>query len=273
MIETVIAFLFGLLIGSFLNVCIYRLPRDLSVVRPRSFCPGCDKTIAWYDNIPVVSYILLGGHCRFCKARIPLRYPVVELCTGIAFAVCFFSMHVTMLAVKYAIFSAILIALIATDKEERILPDEFTLGGTVVGIVLAYFVPLDPSILSIFLPSTLGPHWTSVAEAAFAAACASGITWLIGWTYEKLRHREGMGLGDVKMMATAGAFLGLSGGLLTLFLGSTLGAVSGIVFVFVTSQDDKLGYELPFGSFLGIAAFLVAIYSRLLTVWYPQVGH
>src|SRR5690242_19947964 len=125
MLEAIVAFLAGLLLGSFLNVCVYRLPRDLSVVAPRSFCPGCEKMIAWYDNVPVLSYLLLGGKCRHCAARIPLRYPMVELATGIAFAVCVYTLQVTALALKCALLSAILIALIATDKEERILPDEF----------------------------------------------------------------------------------------------------------------------------------------------------
>src|ERR1035438_8845959 len=143
MVEAIIAFLAGLLIGSFLNVCVFRLPRDLSVVQPRSFCPHCEKTIAWYDNIPVVSFLLLRGRCRHCQARILLRYPLVELATGLAFAVCVAALGVTLLAVKYAIFSAILIALIATDFEEHILPDEFTLGGTLIGLVLALFIPVE----------------------------------------------------------------------------------------------------------------------------------
>src|SRR5690348_4331700 len=133
MLETVLAFLAGLLVGSFLNVCVYRLPRDLSVVRPRSFCPGCEKQIAWYDNIPLLSYVLLGARCRHCKARIPVRYPIVELATGAAFAVCVASLGLGWPAAKYAILSAILITLIASDFEERILPDEFTLGGAAVG--------------------------------------------------------------------------------------------------------------------------------------------
>lgn len=270
MLEAIIAFLAGLLLGSFLNVCIYRLPRDLSVVRPRSHCPHCEKTIAWYDNIPVLSYLLLGGKCRHCSQRIPLRYPIVELCTGVAFAASFYTLHVTALALKYALLAAILIDLIATDKEERILPDEFTLGGTLIGLVFSYFVPMDPSLLSLFLPPGMGPHWVSFAESAFAAAFAAGVTWLIGWMYEKVRHREGMGLGDVKMMAMVGAFLGFPGALLTLFLGSTLGAVGGLGYVILTRQKDKLAFELPFGSFLGAAAIIVAIYMRVVMAVYSQ---
>src|ERR1700681_4439229 len=126
MILVLLAFLAGLLIGSFLNVCVYRLPRDLSVVSPaRSFCPCCEKTIAWYDNIPVISYLVLGGRCRQCRERISLRYPIVELATGAAFALCVAALGLTLPALKYSLYSAIMIMLIACDLEERILPDEF----------------------------------------------------------------------------------------------------------------------------------------------------
>jgi leader peptidase (prepilin peptidase) / N-methyltransferase len=130
MIEAILALLFGLLIGSFLNVCIYRWPRDLSVVKPRSHCPACEKTIAWYDNIPVVSYLVLGGRCRYCRARISWRYPVVELATGLLF---FYWVYThwrrRRLAIKMCVFSALLVGLVFSDLEERILPDEMTLGG------------------------------------------------------------------------------------------------------------------------------------------------
>src|SRR5579863_7393487 len=118
--DAALAFLAGLLIGSFLNVCVFRMPRDLSVVRPRSFCPACEKPIAWYDNVPLLSYILLRGKCRQCGWRVPLRYPIVELLTGLAFATCFAALGLTLPAFKYALFSAMLIVLIATDVEERI---------------------------------------------------------------------------------------------------------------------------------------------------------
>src|SRR5437868_3257010 len=134
---TVFAGLFGLLLGSFLNVCIYRFPRDLSVVMPRSFCPECEKPIAAYDNIPLLSYLLLGRKCRNCAAAIPWRYPTVELLTGAAFFFAVYKYGVTPIALKLAIFAAMQIALIFTDLEARILPDEFTLGGTLVGILLA----------------------------------------------------------------------------------------------------------------------------------------
>src|SRR5271170_5409887 len=166
MIEIALAFLAGLLIGSFLNVCVFRLPRDLSVLKPaRSFCPSCEQTIAWYDNIPVLSYILLRAKCRRCGAHIPLRYALVELATAIAFGACVAVFGVSLSGLKYALFSAIMITLIATDFEERILPDEFTVGGAVLGLIAAWFVPLRGEFALLLVPLSWGPRWVSVAES------------------------------------------------------------------------------------------------------------
>jgi leader peptidase (prepilin peptidase)/N-methyltransferase len=257
-----IAFLFGLLIGSFLNVCVFRLPRDLSVVRPRSFCLECEKTIAWYDNIPVLSFFLLRGRCRYCQARISVRYPMVECLTGIAFALCVAAFGVTLLAVKQAVFSAILIALIATDFEERILPDEFTLGGTVAGLVFSLFIPMEPGLVTFFLPRSLNPRWFSLAESVFAAVFFSGLFWLASWIYEKVRHREGMGLGDVKMIAMVGAFLGISGAEITLLAGGVLGVVVGGGYILIAGKKAA-DYELPYGSFLGLGGFIAVVLEYL----------
>ena len=271
MLDVALAFLAGLLIGSFLNVCVYRLPRDLSVVRPRSYCPQCEKPIAWYDNIPVASYVILGGRCRHCKAKIPLRYLLVELGTGVAFAICVFGLGLTPAAMKYSIFSAILITLLATDFEERILPDEFTLGGAVIGIVLAAVVPIESGIVTFFLSGALGLRMASVAEALVSAWVAGGAIWLVGWLYEKLRHREGMGFGDVKMIAMIGAFLGFQETLLTLILASVLGSVGGVAYVLITKKDMST-YELPFGSFIGLAGLVVALWGHVIRVWYFGAG-
>jgi leader peptidase (prepilin peptidase) / N-methyltransferase len=272
LIEIILAFLAGLLIGSFLNVCVFRLPRDLSVVQPRSFCPGCEKTIAWHDNIPLASFVLLRGRCRHCGERIPLRYPLVELSTGLAFAICAAAFGgFTLLAAKFAIFAAILITLIATDIEERILPDEFTLGGIGLGIVLAAFVPMDPGIVHLLLGRYLPPAGLSIGEAVLGAAVSSGIIWLMAWLYERIRHREGMGLGDVKMIGMIGAFLGLPMALLTLIVASLLGAVGGLIFIFATRKQAST-YELPFGSFLGLAALALAAYGKLAVTWYSHAG-
>ena len=143
MLEAFFAFAFGLLIGSFLNVCVYRLPRDLSVVRPRSYCPACEHPIAWYDNVPLVSYAILRGACRHCKAGIPARYPIVEVLTGVLFFVYVLRMGPTPAAAKYCLLGALLVGLLFSDLEERILPDEFTLGGTVAGLALSFFIPVQ----------------------------------------------------------------------------------------------------------------------------------
>jgi leader peptidase (prepilin peptidase) / N-methyltransferase len=264
MIFALLAFLAGLLIGSFLNVCIFRLPRDLSVVRPaRSFCPECEKTIAWYDNIPVISYLVLGGRCRDCKARIPVRYLLVEIGTGAAFALCVACLGLTLPALKYCVYSAIMIALIASDLEERILPDEFTLGGTVVGLAFSPFVPLEHYFVAMMIPFSWGERWQSFGESAFAAALGSGSIWFVGWLYQKIRHRDGLGFGDVKMLATIGAFMGLRLSLMTLILSSIAGSIVGLAYIKLTKQDAAT-YELPFGSFLGATALAVALWSNVI---------
>jgi leader peptidase (prepilin peptidase)/N-methyltransferase len=258
-----LACLAGLLIGSFLNVCVYRWPRDLSVVRPRSFCPGCDKRIAWYDNIPVLSYALLRGRCRHCHESIPWRYPVVEVATAIAFGICVAAFGLTAQGAKYALLSAILIALTASDLESRILPDEFTLGGTLLGLAFALFVPMEAYIVTFLIPIRYAPRWHWLAESAFAALIGSGAIWVIAFLYEKFRHREGMGLGDVKMIAMIGAFLGLRYSLLILMLASLAGSVGGLIYLKATRKEAST-YELPFGSFLGLSALAVVLWADVL---------
>ncbi len=270
MTEILLGILFGLIIGSFLNVCIYRMPRDLSVVSPRSFCPGCEKMISWYDNIPLLSFVLLRGKCRHCQSKIPLRYPVVELLTAIAFAVVLNRYGVSLVSLKTCIFSALLIGLVFSDFEELILPDEFTLGGTVIGLLLSWLVPMEGLISRLLLPSHLSDRWFSVGEAAFGAVLCSGTLWLVGELYYRIRKREGLGLGDVKMVAMIGAFLGLQGSLLTLILGSVAGSVIGLLFILI-KRKDFASYELPFGSFLGVGALIVGVFGPALLGW-PHLG-
>jgi leader peptidase (prepilin peptidase)/N-methyltransferase len=252
LIEAWLAALAGLLIGSFLNVCIYRLPRDLSIVTPRSFCPKCSALIHWYDNIPLLSFLVLQGRCRKCGTRIPFRYPIVELLTAAAFFFAFWFLGLSLAAVKFSIYGAILITLIFSDLEERILPDEFTLGGVILGLTFAYFVHLDWGLASVVLHSLRNVGLVSVAESAFSALLCAGALWLVAMLYEKVRHREGLGLGDVKMVAMIGAFLGMQAALLTLIAASLLGSIVGLLYIWITGKDAST-YELPFGTFLGIA--------------------
>jgi leader peptidase (prepilin peptidase)/N-methyltransferase len=272
MLEWVIAGLFGLLIGSFLNVCIYRWPRDLSVVRPRSSCIECEKPIAWYDNVPVLSFLILRGRCRQCGARIHWRYPVVELITAISFAYVVHKSGLSVEAVKYCVFSSIVIALVFCDLETLLLPDELTIGGFFIGLAFAFFTPVPDTtfhlIASLFglLP---GPRVGMLGEALLGAVVPAGSIWFGGWLFEKLRHKEGLGFGDVKMLAMVGAFLGIRGALLTIVLGAVAGSVLGLLFIKLTHKDAA-SYPLPFGSFLGVAALLAAIEGQSVIGWYVR---
>ena len=270
MIEaSLLALLLGLLIGSFLNVCIYRWPRDLSVVRPRSHCTSCDATIAWYDNIPLLSYLVLAGRCRQCKTRISARYPIVELVTAALFFYFAVTLGPTLAALKFCCFSAMLVALICSDLEERILPDEFTLGGALLGIAFAVFVPVTGPAVSL-APALLWPfhitpvgRWVWISESLAGALVPSLALWFGGWVYFKVRHREGLGFGDVKLVAMVGSFLGLQGALWTLILGSVAGSILGYGYIRLTHQDPDT-YELPFGTFLGAAALLTTLLGKSL---------
>ena len=263
---SVVYFVFGTIVGSFLNVCIYRWTRedeDLSVISPRSFCVSCRKPIVWYDNVPLLSYLLLRGRCRQCLEPISLRYPVVEALTAFAFLGFVFWHGPTLVALKYCLFSALLIALVFADLEARILPDELTLGGTLAGIVLAGVVPVDDAVaetLLALLGLEPGPRLASIAEAALGAALPPVFLWLGGFLYEKIRGREGLGFGDVKMLAMIGAFLGLRESLWTLIVGSLAGSILGLLYILITRRDPST-YELPFGTFLGAAALGVAAYA------------
>jgi leader peptidase (prepilin peptidase)/N-methyltransferase len=261
MIEAFFALLLGLLIGSFLNVCIFRLPNDLSVVRPRSYCPRCEHPIAWYDNIPLLSYVVLRGRCRHCRERIRLRYLMVELMTAALFFWFVRELGPTLLAGKYCLLSALMVGNTFADLEERILPDEFTLGGTAAFLLLAWFIPIKGGIAEILL--MIGnrqwpAQWVSLAESAIGAAIPAGMLWLSGYLFEKIRNKEGLGLGDVKMLASIGAFFGLQGAVLSFMAGAIAGSVVGLLFIWIARKDAG-SYPLPFGSFLGLATIGVAV--------------
>lgn len=260
MLEMALALAFGLLIGSFLNVCIHRMPRDLSVVRPRSFCPACEHKIAWHDNLPVVSYLALGGRCRHCRSRISPRYPIVEALTGALFLVTVGMLGPGLPAVKWCLFHALMVGLMFSDLEERILPDEFTLGGTAAGIALSAFAPMPFGYAQLLLAAFMSGRWLSVAESVLGAVAASGLLWAVGAAYRAVRRREGLGLGDVKMLALAGSFMGFVGALQVLILASLAGSVTGLIYIRIRKKDHAT-YELPLGTFLGATAVLLALWQ------------
>jgi leader peptidase (prepilin peptidase)/N-methyltransferase len=267
------AFVFGLLIGSFLNVCILRIPGGKSIVMPASACPKCGKEIKPYDNIPVISWLLLRGKCRGCKVPISPMYPLVEFLTGVLFLLSYLAFGLSVDTLKWATFSAILVVLVFTDYRERILPDVVNYTGFAMGIILALFTkPTDGT--SLWLASKLFdfPPPTpvlSLLDALVGAAVGSGLLWLVSEAYFKLRGREGMGLGDVKMMLMAGAFLGAKRTLLTILAGSLLGSVLGLAIIAAKRKDSD--YELPFGTFLGAGALLVVFFGTPVVNWYQSL--
>jgi leader peptidase (prepilin peptidase)/N-methyltransferase len=268
----IFVFLFGLVIGSFLNVCIVRIPEQKSIVSPASACPKCGAAVRPYDNIPVVSYLVLGGKCRSCKATISWMYPVVELLNALLFLACYLAFGLTAEALKWAIFSSLLIVLVFTDLRERILPDVVNFTGFGLALVLSLFTrPTDGTALFIANHLFAFPPPTpvlSLVDSLLGAAAGSGFLWLVSEAYFRLRGREGMGLGDVKMMLMVGAFLGVERTLLTIFAGSLLGSILGVAFILARRKDSD--YELPFGTFLGMAALLIVFFGTPLVNWYQS---
>jgi leader peptidase (prepilin peptidase)/N-methyltransferase len=269
----IIVFLFGLIIGSFLNVCILRIPGGKSIVLPASACPKCGAPIRPYDNIPVLSWLVLRGKCRACKTPISPMYPVVELLTGLLFLACFYAFGLTPEALKWAAFAAIMVVLVFTDLRERILPDVVNFTGFGIGLAFSFVTkPIDGTALWIanhmfdFPPPA---PVLSFVDAILGAALGSGLLWIVSEGYFRLRRREGMGLGDVKMMLMAGAFLGVKRVLLTIFVGAVLGSVLGLLFILVRRKGSD--YELPFGTFLGAAALLVVFYGTPAVNWYQSL--
>ncbi len=265
-------FLFGLVIGSFLNVCIVRIPERKSIVSPASACTSCGAEVRPYDNIPVISYLVLGGKCRLCKAPISWMYPVVELLNALLFLASYLAFGLTAEALKWAVFSSLMIVLVFTDLRERILPDAVNFTGFGMAVALSLFTkPADGTALlltSHVFSAPLPPPVLSLADSLLGAAAGSAFLWLVSEAYFRLRGREGMGLGDVKMMLMAGAFLGVKRTLLTIFTGSLLGSVLGIAFILARRKGSD--YELPFGTFLGIAALVVVFFGTPVVNWYQS---
>jgi leader peptidase (prepilin peptidase)/N-methyltransferase len=269
----VFVFLFGLCIGSFLNVCILRIPRGESIVLPPSKCPSCGTPIKPYDNIPVLGWLFLGGKCRACKAGISPMYPLVELLTGILFLACYFAFGRHVEAVKWAVFSALLIVLTITDVRERLLPDAVTFTGLGIGFGLSFFTrPTDGTALWLANKMFAFPPPAPVisfVDALLGALVGSGLLWIVSEGYFRIRGREGMGLGDVKMMAMVGAYFGVKRTLLTILAGSLLGSVIGLSMILILRKGRD--YELPFGTFLGLAGVLIVFFGTPLLNWYQSL--
>ena len=238
----------GLAVGSFLNVCIHRLPRGGSVVHPPSRCPGCNYQLRWYDNIPVLSWAFLRGRCRKCGTRISVRYPIVEILTMVVFLVHLWIFGWTVLMGVRVLFACAMITLFAIDLEHHLLPDAITLPGIAVGLILSTIVP--PGIRDALLGTLLG----------------GGVLWAIGEAYFRYSGQEGMGGGDVKMLAMIGAFLGWKLVLVTLVLSSVSGSLIGLLVMAV--RRGGLKYALPYGTFLALGALAASLVGDRVVAWY-----
>jgi leader peptidase (prepilin peptidase)/N-methyltransferase len=243
-----LVFVLGLMVGSFLNVCIARIPEGQSVVTPRSRCPKCGAAIAGYDNIPVLSYLILGGKCRRCHAPISVRYPLVELITAVAFVLQAIAIADVWLLGVRLVLTAMLIVLFAIDWDVQRLPDVITLPGLAIGLAASTVLP--PGIVS------------SLEGAALGAA----ILWILRWGWQRATGVDAMGLGDVKMLAMIGAFLGWQQVWLVLFLSSLAGALIGVLLA--TIRGRSLQSRMPFGTFLALAAFVASLVGDRLIAWY-----
>ncbi len=292
----------GLIFGSFLNVCIYRWPRDLSVFQPRrSACPNCHQQIAAYDNIPVLSWLFLRGRCRHCHARISPRYLVVEVLTGLLFLACYERFGLTLSTLKYCSLAFLLLGLIFTDAETKLLPDKLTLSGIVLGIGFSFFVPVNdlasqflPGVVSLPLSSDISARLLSFCDSLVGAIVGASFIYGAGAIYLRARGIEGMGFGDVKLMAMIGAFLGVKLTVFTIFTASIAGSVFGvstILMVWVkrtrrftrrqhatlqqarrrawqSAQTVYRHYEMPFGVFLGTMAMVAFFFGNQFLAWY-----
>ncbi len=254
------AALFGLLIGSFLNVCIYRIVREQSVVTPRSYCPACGQDIAWFDNIPVLSYILLRGECRHCGEPISIRYPIVEVLTALIFALVGARYGMTLAGLKWFCFEAILIALFFTDLEERLLPDKLTISGGIAGLVFALVIPMSGIFSELFLPQAR-PVVQSCFEAVVAALLLTLPLWGLAAFWSKIRGLDMLGMGDVKMLPVLGIFLGIEHGITALLIGSLSGVVIGGGYMLISRKPWT--YELPLGTFFCLGAGLVPLLNKI----------
>ncbi len=237
----------GLCIGSFLNVCISRWPEGLSVISPRSRCPSCGSGIAWYDNVPLFSYLFLAGRCRACGERISPIYPAIELAVAMIWLTAVVRYGVSFEALRLAIFFTLLLGIAATDARYYIIPDQFSIGGLVIGLLLS-----------------VAPGGITAVSAVTGAALGFGLLYLTAVVGERLLKKPAMGGGDIKMIAMIGAFLGPVGVLLSIFIGALVGV---IIF---TPISLKTGRLVPFGIFLAVGAAVTDVWGSDLVGWYQS---
>jgi leader peptidase (prepilin peptidase) / N-methyltransferase len=298
-----VIFVLGLAFGSFLNVCVYRLPRGISVVKPRSACPKCGQGIALYDNMPVLSWMILRGRCRHCKAPISPRYWMIELLTGALFLACYWYFGLTLSTLKYCAIGFLLLGLIFTDAETKLLPDKMTLTGLALGLIFSLIVPVNdlisqllPGMVNLSLSGENSVRLLSLFDSLLGAVVGASFIYGAGAIYLRWRGTEGMGFGDVKLMAMVGAFLGIKLTVLTIFTGSIAGSVFGLTTVLVvwlkrtrrfgkkladgaaarrrawqSAQIVYRNYQMPFGVFLGSMALFALFFGDRFLRWYGRL--
>lgn len=247
-IDTAFAALLGLMFGSFLNVCIHRLPRSESLAFPASHCPACGRPLSWFENVPILGYLLLRGQCRTCHARISPMYPIVEVVTALLFVGAYEHFGLSLLMVSRLAFACAMLVLFVIDLQHRILPNVITLPGIVIGFVLSVATE---------------PGWVA---SLIGLVAGGGVLLLIAEVYFRVRGEEGLGMGDVKMLAMIGAFLGWKLMLLTLVLSSFAGSFIGLAMIVVRRGNMK--YALPFGTFLAIGAVVASVVGDQIISWY-----
>jgi len=274
-------FVLGLVFGSFLNVCISRIPRDQSVVTPGSHCTACGASIRWRDNIPLLGWIRLGGRCRDCRARISLRYPSVELMTAILFVACYAWFGPTWLALKFCIFSFLLVGLIFMDAETGLLPQEFTYSGIMLGLAFSLVAATDSSATQL-LVHAYGAHLSAVRisflDSVLGALAGAGFFFLASGLYFLIRKRQGMGAGDFALMAMSGVFLGLKLTVLVIFLAPLIATAYALLQMVCSANGGRrsrtsLGemlqsWVIPFGVFISASSLVVLFFGETAWRWY-----
>jgi leader peptidase (prepilin peptidase) / N-methyltransferase len=250
---SVVAFIFGAVVGSFLNVCICRMPKDESIVSPPSHCPHCNYQIHWYENIPLFSYLLLKGRCRGCGVHISLQYPLVELLNAFLTLLLFLRLGQSLTFLALFLFCSALVVTTFIDIEHQIIPDEISLPGIVTGFIFSFFLP-----------------WLGWLNSLAGILLGGGSLFMVAYSYHRLTGKEGMGGGDIKLLAMMGAFLGWKAVPFIILASSLAGSLVGISMMIFQKKDSKLA--IPYGPYLAFGAVLYIFYGRQLIHWYLNLG-